>query len=89
MLADSRNILSRWKNYYPQLLKVHNVSYVRQIKICTAEPVTPGPSHFEVGTAIAELKKSKPPGSDQILAELIQAGGEGLLSATHKLNNSI
>jgi hypothetical protein len=42
-----------------------------------------------VETAIAKLKKYKSPGSDQIPAELIQAGGEILLSANHKLINSI
>jgi hypothetical protein len=30
LLADSHNILNRWKNYYSQLLIVHNVSDVRQ-----------------------------------------------------------
>jgi hypothetical protein len=35
--------------------------------------------------AIAKLKKYKSPGSDQIPAELSQAGGEILLSAIHKL----
>jgi hypothetical protein len=35
------------------------------------------------------LKKYKSPGSDQILAELIQAAGEILLSVIHKLINSI
>jgi hypothetical protein len=35
------------------------------------------------------LKSYKSPGSDQILAELIQAGGEILLSAMHKLINSV
>jgi hypothetical protein len=39
--------------------------------------------------AIAELKNFKSPGSDQILAELIQAGGEILLSTIHKLINSV
>jgi hypothetical protein len=39
--------------------------------------------------AIAKLKKYKSPGSDQILAELIQAGGEILLSVIHKLINSV
>jgi hypothetical protein len=34
------------------------------------------------------LKKYKSPGSDKIMAELIQAGGEMLLSAFHKLINS-
>jgi hypothetical protein len=47
----------------------------------------PGPSRLEVEIAIAKLKKCKSPGSDQIPAELIQAGGEILLSAIHKLIN--
>jgi hypothetical protein len=34
-------------------------------------------------------EKYKSPGSDQILAELIQAGGEMLLSEIHKLINSV
>jgi hypothetical protein len=38
---------------------------------------------------LAELKKYKSPGSDQILVELIQAGDKMLLSATHKLINSV
>jgi hypothetical protein len=28
LLADSHNILNRWKNYFCQLLNVHNVSDV-------------------------------------------------------------
>jgi hypothetical protein len=35
------------------------------------------------------LKKYKSLGSDQILPELIQAGGKILLSAIHKLINAI
>jgi hypothetical protein len=35
------------------------------------------------------LKKYKSPGSDQIPEELIQAGGEILLFAIHKLINSV
>jgi hypothetical protein len=68
---------------------VHNVSDVRQIEVHTAEPLVPGPSRLEVETAIATLKQYKSPGSDQILAELIQAGGEILLSEIHKLINSV
>jgi hypothetical protein len=44
---------------------------------------------LEVEIDIAKLKKYKSPGSDQIPAELIQAGGEILLSAIHKLINSV
>jgi hypothetical protein len=35
------------------------------------------------------LKKYKSPGSDEIPAELIQAGGKILLSVIHKLINSV
>jgi hypothetical protein len=89
LLADSHNILNRWKNYFSLLLNVHNVSDVRQIEVHVAEPLVPGPSRLEVEIAIAKLKKYKSPGSDQIPAELIQAGGEILLSAIHELINSV
>jgi hypothetical protein len=39
-------------------------------------PLVPGPSRLEVEIAVAKLKKNKSPSSDQISAELIQAGGE-------------
>jgi hypothetical protein len=37
LLADSQNILNRWKNYFSQLLNVLNVSDVRQVEVYTAE----------------------------------------------------
>jgi hypothetical protein len=39
--------------------------------------------------AVAKLKRYKSPGSGQIPAELIQAGGETLQSEIHKVFNSI
>jgi hypothetical protein len=78
MLADSHNISNRWQNYFSQLLNVHNVSDVRQIEVHMAEPLVPGSSRLEVDTAIVKFKKYKSPGSEQIPAELIQAGGEML-----------
>jgi hypothetical protein len=56
LLADSHNILNRWKNYFSQLLNVHNVSDVRQIEIHMAEPLVPGHSRLEVEIAIAKLR---------------------------------
>jgi hypothetical protein len=70
-------------------LNILRVSDVRQIEIHTAEPLVPDPSPFEVEIVIAKFKKYKSPGSDQIPAELIQAGGETLRSEIHKLINSI
>jgi hypothetical protein len=70
-------------------LNVHRVNDVRQIEICTAEPLVPDPSPFQVAIAIAKLKRCKSPGCDQIPAELIQAGGEILCCKIHKLIHSI
>jgi hypothetical protein len=55
----------------------------------TAEPLVPGLSHLEVEISIEKLKKHKSPGSDQIPAELYQAGGETLVSVIYKLITSI
>jgi hypothetical protein len=49
---------------------------VRQIEIYATESLVPDPSPFGVGIVIPRLKKYKSPGSDEIPAELIQAGGK-------------
>jgi hypothetical protein len=51
--------------------------------------LNPGPSGLEAEIATVKLKKYKSPGSDEIPEELIQAGGKILLSAIHKLINSV
>jgi hypothetical protein len=89
LLADSHSIFKRSKNYFSQLLNVHRVRDVRQIEIHTTEPLVPEPSSFEIEIAIAKLQKYKSPSSDQILAEMIQAGGETLHSEIHKVINAI
>jgi hypothetical protein len=89
LLSDFQNILNTLKNYFSQLLKVFNISDDRQIEVHAAEPLLSGPSRLEVEIAIAKLKKYNLPGSDQTLAELIQAEGKTLLSLIHKLINSI
>jgi hypothetical protein len=89
LLADSHNIVNRWKKYFSQLLNVHRVRDVRQTEIQTAEQLVPDPRPLEVEIAIAKLKRFKSPGSDQIQAELIQAGGEILRTKIHKLINYI
>jgi hypothetical protein len=61
----------------------------RHIEIHTAEALVPDPSPFEVEIAVAKLKRYKVSGTDQIPAELIQAGDETLRSEIQKLINSI
>jgi hypothetical protein len=68
---------------------VHCVSEVGQIEIHIPEPSVPEPSPFAIEIAIVKFKKYKPPGSDEIPAELIQTGGKTVLPVIHKLINSI
>ena len=44
LVADSHNIMTRWRNYFFQLLNVHGSKDVRQAEIHTAEPLVPEPS---------------------------------------------
>jgi len=57
LVADSHSILARWRNCFSQLLNVHGVNDVRQIKIHITEPLVPEPSAFEVELAIEKLKR--------------------------------
>ena len=88
-MADTHNIMARWRKYYSQLLNVHEVKDVRQAEIHTVEPLVPEPSAFEVELAIEKLKNCKSPGIDQIPAELIKAGGRTIFCEIHKLIISI
>jgi hypothetical protein len=89
LLADLHNILNSRKKYFYHLLNVPKFSDFRQIEIRIAESLVPGPSCFEVEITIAKLKNYKLPCSDQIPAELIQAGGVMLLFAIQKHIDSI
>jgi len=40
-LEDSHNILNIWKNYFHQLLNVHDVNDTRHTEIYTAESLVP------------------------------------------------
>jgi len=79
LLADSHSILNRWKNHFCQLLNLLVVNNsLRQTEMHTAEPLVPEP-----GIAVAKLRSIK-----QILAEMIQAGGNTLCCEIHKLIKS-
>jgi hypothetical protein len=70
-----KKILTRWKNYFCQLMNVQEAGGIRQTEIHTAEPFVLEPSAAEVEVTIRKIKRYNAPGSDQIPAELIQAGG--------------
>jgi hypothetical protein len=85
ILADHQQILTRWKNYFCQLLNIQGPGCIRQTEIHTAEQFVSEPRAAEVQVAIRKMKSNKAPGSDQFPAELIQARGETLRSEIHKL----
>jgi hypothetical protein len=87
LLADSQKKFTRWKNYFCRLLNVQGPGGIRQTEIHTAESFVPEPSAAEVEVAIRKLKRYKAPGSDQIPAEMIQAGRGGghCIPRQHKL----
>jgi hypothetical protein len=85
LIADSQNVLKGWKSFFNQVLNVQGVHDVRQMDIHTAEPLVPESSLVEVEIAIGNLKSYKSPGTDNIPAELIKAGGETLYSEIHRL----
>ena len=74
LVTDSHSTFAWWRNHFSQLLNVHGFSEVRQAEIHTADPLVPELSAFEVELAVEKLKCKKPPGNDQIPAELIKAG---------------
>jgi len=56
LVADSYNIVARWRNYFSQLFNVRGVKDVGQAEIHTAEPLVPEPSASEVELAIGKLQ---------------------------------
>jgi hypothetical protein len=85
LLADPQNVLNRWKNFFNEMLNVHEIHDVRQMDIHTAEPLVPEPSLVEVEIAIGKLNSYKSPGTHNIPAELIKVGDETLYSEIHRL----
>jgi hypothetical protein len=89
LVADSYSNLARRKNRFSQLLNPYGVNGDGQTEIHTAEPLVAEPNVFEVEVAIEKLKRHKPPGIDQIAAELIKAGSRTIRSEITKLTNSV
>ena len=65
------------------------VYYVNQTEINTAEPLVPKPVASKIELAIEKLKIHKSPGTYQIPAKLIKAGGGTIRCEIHKLIISI
>jgi hypothetical protein len=71
------------KNYSCQVLNIHRVNNVSQTEIHTAEPLVPKPGSLDDEVANEKLERYKSSDTDQILAELIQTGGNTQCPALH------
>jgi hypothetical protein len=67
------------------MLNVQGLHDFRQMVTQMTEPLVSESSLVKVEIAIGKLKRYKSPGTNQILAELIKAGGETLHSEIHRL----
>ena len=92
ILQSIEEIKNRWTQYCSDLFKDHGRG---DMMVKELEEITPLPSHedppdilySEIQEAIRTLKRNKSPGPDGIAAEALQAGGEQLAHAIHKLCN--
>jgi hypothetical protein len=89
LVANCHSILAGWRNYFSQLLNVHEDNNVRHSEIHAAEPLVPKSSASEIKMTIEKLKRHNSPGVGQIPAELIKAGGRTICSKICTLINSI
>jgi hypothetical protein len=65
--------MNRWKNFFNQVLNVHEICYGRQVDIHMAKALVPEHSLVKVEISTGKLKIYKFPGTDQIPAQLIKA----------------
>ena len=81
-LTETQDILKGWTEYCAELYS-HTVEGDPEVLIVPA--VTNTDNYLilreEVEAAVKLLKKGKSPGIDNILGELVQAGGDAVISA--------
>ena len=72
IVTDGTSILSRWEQFFSNLLNVNQNTSHGGSEVYTAEPDIPDPSLIEVELAIEKLKRHKGTRVDHILYKLIQ-----------------
>ena len=89
-LTEHQDIMNRWTEYCSEL---YNHRAEGDPKVLNVPPATNTESHpilrEEVEAAVKALKKGKSPGVDNIPAELVQAGGEAMITALHTICSKI
>ena len=91
MIQSKEDIMQRWTQYCSALYedKGGGENMVKELERITpsSEDNSGGILYGEIEDAITKLKKNKSPGTDEITAEMLQAGGEQLVHKIHELCN--
>lgn len=92
-IEDDEKKKARWKEYFSELYNVQSSvdrSVLGELPATnTPEDEMPNFLIQEVRSAVATLKPRKAPGIDGISAELLQAGGETMITTLHELFQKI
>ena len=84
VLCDGERVRDRWKEYCTKLYTKLESPDATQVE-WRDNGSEPSPLLSEVKKAIKELKYGKGPGTDEVTAEMIKRGGEGVETSFHKL----
>ncbi|CAF1118390.1 unnamed protein product, partial [Didymodactylos carnosus] len=87
LILNSSDRLERWREYFSELLNVPSTVDQQlideiQVKTLTKEEVerqNANPTVEEVRRAVKQMKSRKAPGSDEVTADLLKAGGEPVI----------
>ena len=89
-LTENNDVLKRWTEYCSEM---YNYRATGDQEILNVPPATNSDNHpilrEEVEAAVKTLKKGKSAGVDNIPAEMVQAGGEDMISALLIICNKI
>ena len=88
--TETSDILNRWTEWCAEL---HSHTVVGDPEVLTVPLVTDTDNYpilrEEVEAAVKSIKKRKSPGIDNTPGELVQAGGDAVISTFHKICNKI
>uniref|UniRef100_A0A8D8Q0R7 Craniofacial development protein 2 n=1 Tax=Cacopsylla melanoneura TaxID=428564 RepID=A0A8D8Q0R7_9HEMI len=84
-LTGKEPVLSRWAEYFKELLNVEQDNQVEELATHENEAEEETPTLHETVQAIKRLKNNKTPGTDELTSELLKKGGPMLREEIHKL----
>ncbi|CAF4045409.1 unnamed protein product, partial [Rotaria magnacalcarata] len=87
LLVNSTDQLERWREYFCELLNVHSTVdpyVINEVQITTPSRLdlkrqNKQPSFEEVKIVLNQMKSRKAPGSDEVTADILKAGGEKVI----------